>query len=145
MGQQKEAIRMSGPKLTRETIKAASRPIVVITSNAEKELADAFLRRCIFFYIEFPDERLMAEIVKVHYPVLQDNVLKACMRQFYALRDVRGLRKKPSTSELLDWIGVILKGDVDVKTLEGSYPFLGVLIKKEQDYAYLKRSGLARD
>ncbi|MFX0100545.1 MAG: AAA family ATPase [Candidatus Hodarchaeota archaeon] len=125
---------------TRETIEAKSRPIVVITSNAEKELADAFLRRCIFFYIEFPDEMLMKKIIKVHYPELQENLLKICMKKFYALREINALRKKPSTSELLDWIGVMLKSGMDGKKLEDKYPFIGVLIKKEQDYAYLKRS-----
>ncbi len=129
---------------TREVVKAVNRPIVVITSNAEKELADAFLRRCIFFYIEFPGETLMAEIVKVHYPALPENILKATMKRFYALRAVQALRKKPSTSELLDWIGVIMKSDIPVSRIEQEYPFLGVLIKKEQDYEYLKRSGYAR-
>ncbi|NMC06072.1 MAG: MoxR family ATPase [Candidatus Lokiarchaeota archaeon] len=130
---------------TGEAVRATRRPIVVITSNAEKELPDAFLRRCIFFYIEFPGERMMAEIVRVHYPDLEDKMLKACMARFYELRDVRALRKKPSTSELIDWIGVIIKSGVDVATIEKKYPFIGVLVKKEQDYAYLKGSGTVRD
>jgi MoxR-like ATPase len=130
---------------TNEIIQARSRPIVVITSNAEKELPDAFLRRCIFFYIEFPDEKMMAEIVRVHFPDLEDSILKACMKKFYILRDIKGLRKKPSTSELIDWIGVILKSGIDVETIEKKYPFIGVLVKKEQDYAYLKTSSQFRD
>ncbi|MEX2717409.1 MAG: MoxR family ATPase, partial [Candidatus Sigynarchaeota archaeon] len=120
-------------------------PIVVITSNAEKELPDAFLRRCIFFYIEFPAEKMMADIVHVHYPDIEDKMLKACMARFYELREVRALRKKPSTSELIDWIGVILKSGIDVATIEKKYPFIGVLVKKEQDYAYLKGTGTIRD
>nr|MDO8112816.1 MoxR family ATPase [Candidatus Sigynarchaeota archaeon] len=130
---------------TKEIIKAKSRPIVVITSNAEKELPDAFLRRCIFFYIEFPEEKMMADIVRVHFPGLEDSILKACMKKFYQLREVRALRKKPSTSELLDWIGVVLKSGIDVDAVEKKYPFIGVLVKKEQDYAYLKGSGYLRD
>jgi MoxR-like ATPase len=130
---------------TKETVQAKQRPVVVITSNAEKELPDAFLRRCIFFYIEFPDEKMMADIVHVHFPELEDKMLKACMQKFYGLRDVRALRKKPSTSELLDWIGVILKSGMDVTTVEKKYPFIGVLVKKEQDYAYLKNAGNLRE
>ncbi len=130
---------------TGEVIHATQRPIVVITSNAEKELPDAFLRRCIFFYIEFPGEKMMADIVHVHYPELEDKMLKACMARFYELREVRVLRKKPSTSELIDWIGVILKSGVDIATIEKKYPFIGVLVKKEQDYAYLKGTGTIRD
>jgi MoxR-like ATPase len=130
---------------TGETIHAEARPIVVITSNAEKELPDAFLRRCIFFYIEFPTENQMEAIVRVHFPDLEASILKACMKRFYMLRDIRALRKKPSTSELLDWIGVILKSGIDPEVIEKGYPFLGVLIKKEQDYAYLKSTGQAKD
>ncbi len=130
---------------TGEVVRATRRPIVVITSNAEKELPDAFLRRCIFFYIEFPGEKMMADIVHVHYPKLEDKMLNACMARFYELREVRALRKKPSTSELIDWIGVILKSGVDVATIEKKYPFIGVLVKKEQDYAYLKGTGTIRD
>ncbi|MHA1791001.1 MAG: AAA family ATPase [Promethearchaeota archaeon] len=128
---------------TGQTIKAKSRPIVIITSNAEKELPDAFLRRCIFFYIEFPDVPLMKRIIKVHYPDLEENILNACLKRFYDLRKISGLRKKPSTSELIDWIGVILKSGIELDSMKHSYPFLGVLIKKEQDYAYLKRTGYA--
>nr|MDO8117772.1 MoxR family ATPase [Candidatus Sigynarchaeota archaeon] len=130
---------------TGEVVTATRRPIVVITSNAEKELPDAFLRRCIFFYIEFPGEKMMADIVHVHYPELEDKMLKACMERFYELREIRALRKKPSTSELIDWIGVILKSGIDVATIEKKYPFIGVLVKKEQDYAYLKGTGTIRD
>ncbi|MHA1681235.1 MAG: AAA family ATPase [Promethearchaeota archaeon] len=126
---------------SKETITAKTRPIVVITSNAEKELPDAFLRRCIFFFIEFPTESLMREIVNVHFPGLDENLLKICLEKFYQIRSFNTLRKKPSTSELIDWIGVLLQSGMDLETFKKKYPFLGVLIKKEQDYAYLKRTG----
>lgn len=122
---------------THETIKARTRPIVVITSNNEKELPDAFLRRCIFHYIEFPTPELMTEIVQVHYPNIQDNVLDLLLKKFYVLRKYDQLKKKPSTSELLDWIGVLLKAGITEEDLIEKMPFLGVLIKKEQDADYL--------
>lgn len=120
-------------KETKEFVKAKTRPIVIITSNNEKELPDAFLRRCIFHYIEFPDKKFMSEICQLHYPDLKKNLLDACLKQFYKLRAITKLRKMPSTSELLDWIGVLLKSGISVDELNKSIPFLGVLIKKEKD------------
>jgi MoxR-like ATPase len=122
---------------THETIKANTRPIVIITSNNEKELPDAFLRRCIFHYIEFPTPELMSEIVGVHFPNIKDNVLDLVLKKFYILRKYDQLKKKPSTSELLDWIGVLLKAGISEDDLIEKMPFLGVLIKKEQDADYL--------
>jgi len=122
---------------TKETIKAKHRPIVVITSNNEKELPDAFLRRCIFHFIEFPAPELMTEIVHVHFPHIKENVLDLVLKKFYLLRQYDQLKKKPSTSELLDWIGVLLKSGISEKDLLDRMPFLGTLIKKEQDVDYL--------
>ncbi len=121
-------------KETKEFIKAKTRPIVVITSNNEKELPDAFLRRCVFHWIEFPSKDFMAEICKLHYPNLKQNLLDQCLKHFYALRAITKLRKMPSTSELLDWIGVLLKSGISVEEMNKKIPFLGVLIKKEKDY-----------
>jgi len=118
---------------TGETITAKHRPVVVITSNAEKELPDAFLRRCIFHYIAFPDEEMMAAIVKVHYPDLADNLLDAALEAFYRLRNVPGLQKRPSTSELLDWVQALAISGVDPGRVAAELPFLGVLLKKNQD------------
>ncbi len=120
---------------TRETIVAKHRPIVIITSNSEKELPDAFLRRCIFHYIEFPDEDLMAEIVRVHFPDIEEKLLKECLKKFYWLRSFDDFRKKPSTSELLDWIQALIAGGISPKKVEKEIPFLGTLIKKEVDLA----------
>ncbi len=125
---------------TRETIKAKFRPIVVITSNNEKELPDAFLRRCVFHFIEFPSPELMSDIVKVHHPHLQENMLELCLKKFYILRKYQNLRKKPSTSELIDWIGVLLKSGISEKEIREKFPFLGVLVKKEQDIDYLVKT-----
>ena len=97
---------------TKQTVKAKTRPIIIITSNAEKELPDAFLRRCIFHYISFPDKDLMRKIIKVHYPVLEMDLLESAMNAFYALREQRGLQKKPSTSELIDWIRALQIGGI---------------------------------
>lgn len=124
---------------TGETIKAKQRPVIIITSNAEKELPDAFLRRCIFHYIQFPDESLMREIISVHFPDIDDKLIQQCLLRFYWLRDLDEIRKKPSTSELLDWIGALLKGGIDVKRLEKELPFLGVLLKKENDIKALEQ------
>jgi MoxR-like ATPase len=121
---------------TGETIVAAHRPIVVITSNAEKELPDAFLRRCIFHYIEFPDPTLMEEIVKVHFPDIRDNLLQQAMTTFYSLRKIGDFRKKPSTSELIDWIRVIIASGTPDEIISTEFPFVGTLLKKETDYAY---------
>ena len=118
---------------TNEEYTAVHRPVVCITSNSEKELPDAFLRRCIFHYIAFPTPELMADIVKVHYPDLERKLLDAVLARFYVLRELDGLRKPPSTSELLDWIGALLCAGVEPKSLKSSLPFLGVLIKNERD------------
>jgi MoxR-like ATPase len=116
-----------------EEVAARQRPIVVITSNSEKELPDAFLRRCIFYYIEFPDEEMMERIIRVHYPDIQDKVVRECIKKFYWIRQVDGLRKKPSTSELLDWIKALAMGGVNVDRIAAELPFLGTLLKTEQD------------
>ncbi|QEE16399.1 AAA family ATPase [Promethearchaeum syntrophicum] len=121
-----------------KTIKAVHRPIVIITSNNEKELPDAFLRRCVFHYINFPDKELMREIVHVHFPDIKEKILENCLQQFYLLRMVKQVRKKPSTSELIDWIGVLLKAGLSEEDIEQKIPFLGTLIKKEVDLNYLK-------
>jgi MoxR-like ATPase len=118
---------------TKEEIVAKERPVVVITSNAEKELPDAFLRRCVFHFIEFPDRELMARIVRVHHPTLETKLLEKALSSFYALRETHGLRKKPSTSELIDWIAALRRAGLSTKELDESMPFLGVLLKREQD------------
>ncbi len=123
-----------------ETVRARHRPIVVITSNAEKELPDAFLRRCVFHYIDFPDPELMERIVRVHYPDIDRRLLEATITRFYQLRDVRGLRKRPSTSELIDWLYVLMRSGVEPREVQRSLPFLGTLIKQEQDQATLARA-----
>jgi len=129
---------------TRETIKAVNRPVVIITSNNEKELPDAFLRRCFFHYIRFPDEETMEKIVEVHFPDIKKNLLKEAMEVFFAIRDVNGIKKKPSTSELLDWIKLLLAEDIDPETLRGdstkAIPKLhGALLKNEQDVHMFER------
>ena len=118
---------------TSEEIVAAHRPVVVITSNNEKELPDAFLRRCIFHYIEFPDAALMKQIVAVHHPHLDTQLLDQVLIKFYWLREQSELRKKPSTSELIDWISALLRAGVTRDKLEAHIPFIGALLKKEQD------------
>ena len=119
-----------------ETVIAVNRPITVITSNAEKELPDAFLRRCIFHYIEFPEPELMEEIVRVHFADIKDNLLSAAIKAFYKLREVEGFRKKPSTSELLDWIQALIIGGIAPEKVSKQIPFLGTLLKKESDHSY---------
>lgn len=128
-----------------ETIVAKHRPIVVITSNSEKELPDAFLRRCIFHYIAFPNAEMMERIVRVHFPDIDSNLLQAALKRFYALRQVDDFRKKPSTSELLDWIQALIVGGIDPSSVEREMPFVGALIKKEHDLDLLlgKRSPVA--
>jgi len=121
---------------TDEAINAIHRPVVIITSNAEKELPDAFLRRCIFHYIEFPDTTLMEEIVKVHFPDIKNNLLHEALKTFYLLREIDGLRKKPSTSELIDWIRALVAGGVQHDEIFKEIPFTGALLKKETDYDY---------
>lgn len=124
---------------TKETIQAKHRPVVVITSNAEKELPDAFLRRCVFHYIAFPDEGTMAEIVRLHFPGLEKNLLQEALKAFYWLRGVSGLQKKPSTSELLDWIQALVVGGIPYQRIAQELPFLGVLLKKNQDFELVLR------
>src|SRR4051812_13382011 len=118
---------------TRDEVAAKERPVVIITSNAEKELPDAFLRRCVFHFIEFPDRELMMRIVRVHHPDLETRLIERALQSFYALRDTTGLRKKPSTSELIDWIAALRRAGLSSKDLDAGLPFLGVLIKREQD------------
>ncbi len=118
---------------TKETIKAKHRPIVIITSNAEKELPDAFLRRCIFHYIEFPTEEKMEEIVRVHYPNIEDKLLAEAMEAFYWIRGLKDIQKKPSTSELLDWLQALVLSGVSVDKIKTDIPYVGVLLKKNQD------------
>ncbi len=130
---------------TRETVKALHRPVVIITSNNEKELPDAFLRRCFFHYIRFPDRETMARIVEVHYPGLQKNLLRDALTAFYEVRDVPGLKKKPSTSELLDWIKLLLVDDISAEALRERDPgklippLYGALLKNEQDVQLFER------
>lgn len=118
---------------TKRTVKAKHRPIVIITSNAEKELPDAFLRRCIFHYIDFPNDELMEEIVKVHYPDVEENLLKSAMSVFYNIRSLRDIRKKPSTSELIDWINALQIGGISSDKIKSTLPFIGVVVKKDED------------
>lgn len=118
---------------TGREVVASERPVVIITSNNEKELPDAFLRRCVFHYIQFPDRELMAEIVRVHHPDLTDRVLASALDVFFSLRATPRLRKKPSTSELIDWICALKKANVDLSAVRHGIPFLGVLLKTEAD------------
>ena len=124
---------------TKRTVKAKHRPIVIITSNAEKELPDAFLRRCIFHYIDFPNPELMEEIVRVHFPDVEDNLLKNAMEVFYNIRRIRDIRKKPSTSELIDWLQALQLGGIDPEKIRAELPFVGVLLKKDEDLNELKK------
>ena len=121
---------------TNETVAAVHRPITVVTSNAEKELPDAFLRRCVFHYIEFPDPELMEEIVRVHFPDIKDSLLREALKTFYSLREIDEFRKKPSTSELIDWIRALISGGVSHETISKEIPFVGTLLKKETDFDY---------
>lgn len=118
---------------TKETVSAKHRPIVIITSNAEKELPDAFLRRCIFHYIEFPDAEKMEEIVKVHYGDIEEKLLAQAMEAFYWIRDMKELQKRPSTSELLDWLQALMLSGIDIDKIKTEIPYVGVLLKKNQD------------
>ena len=118
---------------TKRTVKAKHRPIVIITSNAEKELPDAFLRRCIFHYIDFPDAQLMEEIVRTHIPNVEEQVLKSAFEVFYDIRGMRDVRKKPSTSELIDWINVLQLGGISADEIRAKLPFVGVIVKKDED------------
>jgi len=120
---------------TNDTVVAAQRPFVIITSNNEKELPDAFLRRCVFHFIEFPAAELMKEIVRVHHPSLEETLVSQAIRAFYELRDVVQLRKRPSTSELIDWLAVLHRAGIDGGRLAKEVPMLGTLLKKESDVA----------
>ncbi|SHG33427.1 AAA family ATPase [Cognatishimia maritima] len=137
---------------TGETVRAKQRPIIIITSNNEKELPDAFLRRCFFHYINFPDAETMKAIVKVHHPGIKDQLLTEALTQFYEIRDTRGLKKKPSTSEVIDWLKLLLAEDLAPEDLKrdgaNALPKLhGALLKNEQDVhlferlAFMARSG----
>ena len=130
---------------TGETIKAQNRPIVIITSNNEKELPDAFLRRCFFHYIKFPDPNTMEEIVEVHYPDIKKDLIQEAFKIFYDIREVPGIKKKPSTSELIDWLKLLMTDDVDAKILRQKDPkklippLHGALLKNEQDVHLFER------
>jgi MoxR-like ATPase len=126
---------------TGDTYAATARPVVIITSNAEKELPDPFLRRCVFHYIDFPDEGLMAKIVRVHHPDISKKLLEQCLAKFYQLRKYDGLRKAPSTSELIDWIGALLAAGISPGQVAKEIPFLGTLIKKPEDMAVVDGGG----
>ena len=130
---------------TQEVVKAAQRPVVMITSNNEKELPDAFLRRCFFHYIRFPDREIMTQIVDVHFPDLQRNLLREALNVFYDIREVPGLKKKPSTSELLDWLKLLMIEDMPPEALRSKDskqlipPLHGALLKNEQDVHLFER------
>jgi len=128
---------------TGEDVVAKQRPFVIITSNNEKELPDAFLRRCIFHYIEFPDRALMRKIVAVHHPDVEGKVLEQCIDVFFGLRDTPRLRKRPTTSELIDWVLALKKAGVELSGVGGGIPFLGTLLKNEQDLSSVQKRGLA--
>ena len=125
---------------TKETVQARQRPIVIITSNAEKELPDAFLRRCIFHYIAFPNQDMMSDIVHAHYPDIEDHLLELAMRAFYQVRDLPTVAKKPSTSELLDWLQALRLGGVDPEKIEKELPYAGILLKKNEDLVAVKNA-----
>ena len=130
---------------TRQLVKAKHRPLVFITSNNEKELPDAFLRRCFFHYIRFPDREIMTQIVDVHFPDLQRNLLREALNIFYDIREVPGLKKKPSTSELLDWLKLLMVEDIPAESLRSKDskqlipPLHGALLKNEQDVHLFER------
>lgn len=125
---------------TRETVRAKKRPIVIITSNAEKELPDAFLRRCVFHYIEFPDQEQMERILRVHFDHLEEDLLHQAMAAFYWLRQLRDIDKKPGTSELVDWLRALTAGGVDPARIGKEIPFAGVLLKKDKDLRTLRNA-----
>jgi MoxR-like ATPase len=130
---------------TRQTVQAKQRPIVIITSNNEKELPDAFLRRCFFHYISFPDAQTMTEIVQVHFPDIESRLVKQALEIFFKVRDVPGLKKKPSTSELIDWLKLLLADNIPLDILRDADsdkaipPLYGALLKNEQDVHMLER------
>ena len=123
-----------------ETVRAKQRPFTLITSNAEKELPDAFLRRCVFHYIQFPDREQMETIVRVHHPNLEQNLLDAALERFFGFRKQQSLRKRPSTSELIDWLSVLVHAGADADRIRNEDPFLGVLLKQEADLGVKGRS-----
>ena len=125
---------------TGRTVTAKHRPIVIITSNAEKELPDAFLRRCVFHYIEIPDRELMAEIVNVHFQDLDQHLLDQVLEAFYRIRSLPQIKKKPSTSEIIDWIQALIHGGYDPDRVVAEVPYLGVLLKKNEDIDALRKS-----
>ena len=127
---------------TKRTIRAKHRPIVIITSNAEKELPDAFLRRCIFHYIDFPDKELMEQIVRVHFPNVEDKLLQNAMDVFYNIRTLHDIRKKPSTSELIDWVNALQIGGISADDIKAKLPFVGVVIKKDDDLELVRHTSL---
>lgn len=129
---------------TDETITAVHRPITIITSNAEKELPDAFLRRCIFHYIEFPNKELMVKIVKVHFSDIQNNLLNEAINTFYGLRQIDVFRKKPSTSELIDWLRALMAGNTSPDKISSEIPYMGTLLKKETDYSHFVNTYMTR-
>jgi len=137
-----DAMRFRIDETGREVV-AKERPVVVITSNNEKELPDAFLRRCVFHYIQFPDRELMAEIVKVHHPDITDRVLDNALEMFFSLRSTPKLRKKPSTSELIDWILALKKAGIDLAKVGHGIPFLGTLLKTEADVELVQKRAKA--
>lgn len=126
---------------TGKTVSAKHRPVVIITSNAEKELPDAFLRRCVFHYISFPDRELMAEIIAVHFPDLNHKLQEQALDAFYRIRDLPQIKKKPSTSEIIDWIRALVHGGFDAKDLKSQVPHLGVLLKKQEDIESFQQQG----
>ena len=125
---------------TGRTVTAKHRPIVIITSNAEKELPDAFLRRCVFHYIEFPDRELMAEIVNVHFQDLDQHLLDQVLEAFYRIRSLPQIKKKPSTSEIIDWIQALQLSGIDPQRIADEIPYAGVLLKKNEDIDALRKS-----
>ena len=130
---------------TQERVVAKQRPIVIITSNNEKELPDAFLRRCFFHYIDFPSSEEMAQIIDVHHPHVKQDLVRQALEVFFNLREVNGIKKKPSTSELLDWLKLLMAEDIDAKTLHdksqkgGLMPMFGALLKNEQDISLVEK------
>ena len=127
---------------TKETVKAVHRPVVIITSNAEKELPDAFLRRCVFHYIAFPDRELMDEIVRTHFDKVDENILKEAMDVFYQIRDEKSVKKKPSTSELIDWVNALQIGGISADKIKATLPFIGTVVKKDEDLETVSHMGI---
>ena len=125
---------------TKQTVRARQRPIVIITSNAEKELPDAFLRRCVFHYIQFPDPEQMEAILRVHFDHLDEELVQQALSVFYQLRALKGIDKKPSTSELVDWLRAMVVGGVAPEKISSRIPYVGVLLKKDKDLQTLRKN-----